>query len=84
MIVRNTVHLATALVALGSVPMTAQVPAAEIPPHADTAVATRRQVTVGTRTIPYTATAGLFPLYVNDTAILPRSCVMQSRSVPQQ
>ena len=70
MIVTTTVRLAAAFVAFGTVPAIAQVPSAEIPPHADTAVATRSQVTIGTRTIPYTATAGLFPLYVNDTGEL--------------
>ena len=70
MIVRNTIGLTTTLVALGAGRAIAQVPPAEIPPHADTAVATRSQVTIGSRTIPYTATAGLFPLYVNDTGEL--------------
>ena len=70
MVVRNSVCLAAALIALGPVPATAQGLSAEIPPHADTAVATRSQVTIGNRTIPYTATAGLFPLYVNDTGEL--------------
>ena len=70
MIVRNTIGLTTTLVALGAGQAITQVPPAEIPPHADTAVATRSQVTIGSRTIPYTATAGLFPLYVNDTGEL--------------
>jgi len=70
MIVRTTIGLTTTLVALGTTPVIAQVAPAEIPPHADTAVATRSQVTIGARTIPYTATAGLFPLYVNDTGEL--------------
>jgi carboxypeptidase C (cathepsin A) len=70
MIRRPIVHSASVLLALHAVRGTAQVPVAEIPPHADTAVATRHRVTIRGRTIPYTATAGLLPLYVNDTGEL--------------
>jgi carboxypeptidase C (cathepsin A) len=64
---RSILWLSALFVALSAVKGIAQTPLTEIPPHADTAVTTRSQVTIGTRTIPYTASAGLFPLYVNDT-----------------
>ena len=46
---------------LGTVPVLGQ------GPHVENIVSTRHQAVVGGKTIQYTATAGLLPIYVNDT-----------------
>jgi carboxypeptidase C (cathepsin A) len=58
----TSVRLVSALLlALGAAPTRAQAP------HVENIVSTHHQTVVGGKTIGYTATAGLLPIYVNDT-----------------